>query len=155
MDTLPEFKNNEQRIKLTGIIYKSDGKTPARDVILYAYHTDSTGRYPTKGDEEGWGKRHGYIRSWIKTDESGRYTFYTFMPGSYSSNPAHIHAIILEPDGKYYYIDDYNFEGDPNLENHNDDDAKGGSGLVDLKKESDLLVAERDIILGLNVTGYK
>lgn len=155
VDTLPEFENNEPKLKLTGTIYRSDGKTPASDVILYIYHTDKTGKYPTKGNEKGWAKRHGYIRGWIKTDESGIYTFYTFKPGSYSSNPAHIHATILEPNGRYYYIEEYNFIGDPNLQNAHDDNGRGGSGLVELQKKGDLLVAERDIILGLNVPGYQ
>lgn len=154
VDTLPEFENNQPKLKLTGTIYHSDGKTPASDVILYVYHIDRTGRYPVKGNEEGWAKRHGYIRGWIKTDGSGRYNFYTLKPGSYDSNPAHIHATVLEPNGRYYYIDDYNFKGDPNLQNHHDE-FQGGSGLVELKKEGNMVVAERDIILGLNVPGYE
>lgn len=153
VDTLPGFAEAEQKLKVTGTIYLSDGKTPAQGVILYIYHTNAKGIYPTSGDETGWARRHGYLRGWIKTNAGGKYTFYTQKPGSYSRNPAHIHPIILEPDGKYYYIAEYLFEGDPNLKNGWGD--RGGSGVVKLKREGNMPVAERDIILGLNVPGYE
>lgn len=153
-DTMPDFDNTEQKLKVTGTIYQNDGETPAEGVIFYIYHTNEKGVYPTRGDETGWARRHGYIRGWIKTNSDGKYTFYTRMPGSYSRNPAHIHPTILEPNGKYYYIDEYLFKGDPNLQN-NHNSGRGGSGIVELKKEGDLLVADRDIILGLNVPGYE
>lgn len=154
-DTMPGFEENEPKLKLTGTIYKSDGETPAEDIILYIYHTNREGVYPTLGDEEGWARRHGYIRGWIKTGANGVYTFYTFKPGSYSSNPAHIHPIILEPNGYYYYIDEFRFKGDPNLDNVREYvDHRGGSGIVELEESGGLLVAERDIILRKNVDGY-
>lgn len=155
IDTLPDFKKHEPKLKVTGVIYNPDGKTPAADVIMYVYQTNPEGKYPIKGDEEGWAKRHGYIRGWIKTDSSGKYTFYTFQPGSYGSGPAHIHAVVLEPNGKYYYIDDYNFEGDPYLSKENENKNEGGSGLVKLRRAGNILLADRNIILGLNIPGYE
>jgi protocatechuate 3,4-dioxygenase beta subunit len=153
-DTLPGFEEAAEKLKVTGVIYQSDGETPAEGVIFYIYHTNDEGVYPTRGDETGWGRRHGYIRGWIQTDADGKYTFYTSKPGSYSRNPAHIHPTILEPNGKYYYIDEYLFKGDQNLRGHSGS-GRGGSGVVELKKDDDILVAERDIILGLNVPGYE
>jgi protocatechuate 3,4-dioxygenase beta subunit len=155
VDTLPDHNRYTPRLKLTGTIYRPDGKTPAPGVILYVYHTDPAGVYPKRGDESGWARRHGYIRGWIQTGADGKYTFYTFRPGSYGSGAAHIHATILEPDGKYYYIDDFNFEGDPNLNMQEEKRKRGGSGIVRLREEGDLLVAERDITLGLNVQNYE
>jgi len=155
VDTLPGFKNAEQKLKVTGTIFRPDGKTPAPDVILYIYHTDETGEYATKGDETGWARKHGYIRGWIKTDQSGKYTFYTRKPGSYGGNPAHIHPTILEPNGKYYYLNSYFFRGDPNLDEQNRGEGRGGSGIVTLRKENGMLIAERDIILGKNVPNYE
>lgn len=155
-DTLPGFEQAEQQLILRGTIFEPDGDTPAKDVILYIYHTDEQGIYATRGDESGWARRHGYIRGWIKTGADGRYAFYTRMPGSYSSNPAHIHPTILEPNGRYYYIDEVLFAGDPALENAQEIiNERGGSGIVSLKREGDMLVAERDIILGRNVPGYE
>lgn len=157
VDTLPDFNNEGQKLKLTGTIYKKDGITPAKGVILYIYHTDQKGIYATKGNETGWGKRHGYIRGWIKTGADGRYTFYTLLPGHYPdrSSPRHIHPLVLEPDGKYYYINEWHFSGDPYLTAKEiKKEPYGGSGLVTLRKEGDLWVAERDIILGLNISNY-
>lgn len=160
VDTLPDFHDEGQKIKVTGTIYQPDGKTPAEGVILYIYHTDQNGIYATKGGETGWARRHGYIRGWIKTGKDGKYSFYTLKPGAYPSRsvPAHIHPIILEPSGKYYWLGSYHFEGDPLLtERQKSPKAPrgGSSGLLSLKKEGDLWVGERDIILGKNVPGYE
>jgi protocatechuate 3,4-dioxygenase beta subunit len=156
---MPGFSSNGSRLKLTGKIYKNDGKTPAGDVILYIYHTNKKGIYEKRGDETGWGRRHGYMRGWIKTDSEGKYTFYTIKPGSYpnSKEPAHIHGIILEPNGYYYWIDEWQFKDDPLLEinKEREDKARRGSGIVELKSEENILTAERDIVLGKNVPGYK
>lgn len=153
-DTLPGFESQEPKIKVTGTIYKPDGKTPAPGVILYVYHTNRKGVYPTKGGETGWARRHGYIRGWVKTDADGRYAFYTFKPGSYSSNPAHIHPTILEPNGKYYWLGSYLFAGDPNLSGHEEPPRGGSTGVMPLQKKGDLLVGTRDIILGKNIPNY-
>ena len=159
VDTLPDFNNEGEKIQITGTIYQSDGKIPAENVILYIYHTDQDGIYPTKGNEEGWAKRHGYIRGWIKTRSDGKYTFYTLKPGTYPSGsaPAHIHPVILEPDGKYYWIEEFLFNGDPLLSG-NDANIKlprgGDSYVLTLKENDNLFIGERDIILGKNVPGY-
>ena len=160
VDTLPDFNDAGIRIKVTGTIYLNDGKTPAKDAILYVYHTDQKGIYATKNGATGWAKRHGYIRGWIKTDVDGKYTFYTLKPGIYPnrSSPAHIHATIMEPDGKYYWLGSYHFEGDTLLTKKEIDPELprgGSSGLLTLRKEGMLLVGRRDIILGKNVSDYK
>lgn len=159
VDTLPDFHQKGPKLKLKGTIYQPDGKSPAGGVILYVYHTNQEGIYPTRGGEKGWARRHGYIRGWVKTGSDGRYAFYTLKPGIYPSRtePAHVHPIILEPDGKYYWLGSYHFEGDPLLtEKERVPEApRGGSpGLVSLRKEGDLLVGERDFVLGRNVPGY-
>lgn len=157
-DTLPGFHEHEPKIKISGTIYEPDGKTPAEGVILYVYHTNREGEYATRGDEEGWARQHGYIRGWVKTGADGRYTFYTYKPGSYSRNAAHIHPVILEPNGKYYWLGSYLFEGDPNLSRRqlNQQNPRGGSdGILKLEKEGELLMDERDIILGKNMKGYE
>lgn len=158
-DTLPGYNDAGPKMEVSGTIFKPDGKTPAADVILYIYHTDREGIYPTKGDESGWAKRHGYIRGWIKTDKTGRYKFYTLRPGAYPGreNPEHIHATIKEPGISEYWIDEYLFDDDPIL-NKKERDAqqkRGGNGIIKLTKNSNgVLIAKRDIILGLNIPGY-
>lgn len=158
VDTLPEFTSAENKLIVKGTIYESDGKTPAENIILYIHHTNAEGIYPTKGNEEGWAKRHGYLRGWIKTNKNGQYTFYTQVPGSYPDrrNPAHIHPFILEPDGKYYYLSAYFFEGDPLLtDDHQEDPPRGGNGVVTLKDNGNMKLIERDFILGKGIPGYK
>jgi protocatechuate 3,4-dioxygenase beta subunit len=155
---LPGFDESDQKLVLTGTIYQNDGKTPAKDVVLYIYHTDSQGLYSTRGDEKGWGKRHGRLRGWIRTNEKGQYTFYTSRPASYpnSNNPQHIHPTIKEPGIQEYYIDEFVFADDPVLRKEELKRAqnRGGSGLLHPVLENGTWKAKKDIILGLNVPGY-
>lgn len=158
-DTLPDFEQNNPKLKLTGIVYENDERTPANNVILYIYHTDKNGIYPTKGNEKGWAKRHGYIRGWVKTDETGRYTFYTFRPASYPNriDPEHIHITVKQPNINEYYIDEFVFDDDPKLTQKERTKLKnrGGSGIVKPRLKDGILTVNRDIILGLNIPNYK
>jgi len=110
---------------INGLMYKSDKKTPAPDVILYMYHTNSNGIYPKRGDEKGNGKRHGYLRSWLRTDKEGRFRFTTIRPGSYpqSTAPAHIHMTVKEPDKDEYWINEIHFADDPFVTKENSRNA--------------------------------
>lgn len=161
VDTLPEFESAAEKLRLSGTIYESDGKTPAEGVIIYIHHTNDEGVYPTKGGEKGWEKRHGYLRGWVKTGRDGKYTFYTQVPQAYPSRsqPAHIHPYILEPDGKYYYLEGIFFEGDPLL-NPNDFPKEGewrggGTAILEFQKGQKMNSITRDIVLGKNVPGYE
>lgn len=158
VDTIPGFVIAKDKLKITGTIYKNDGKTPAKDVILYAYHTNEKGVYPKKNTSMGWEKRHGYLRGWIKTDISGKYTLYTFRPASYPNTtiPQHIHITLKEPDKNEYYIDDFYFADDPNLTDRikNRTNFRGGSGIVKPVIINSMQVANRDIILGKNIPNY-
>lgn len=159
VDTLPDFSNPGPKLKVTGTIYEPDGTTPAKGVVLYVYHTNQKGIYEAKQGATGWARRHGYIRGWVKTGADGRYTFYTLRPGHYpnSATPAHIHPIVLEPNGKYYWLGSYWFEDDPRLtEDMSDHETpRGGeNGVLKLQREDAMWVGERDIVLGLNVPDY-
>ena len=160
VDTLPDFNKKGTNIKISGTIFLPDGKTPAKNIVMYLYHTDKDGLYSRKGNETGWGKRHGYNRGWLKTGEDGKYTFYTIIPGTYpnGSDPAHIHPTILEPNGKYYWIDDFLFEGDPLITSAkmNDPTPRGGdNGVLKLVLENGILTGHRNLVLGKNIPGYK
>ena len=158
VDTLPDFNEAGPKIELSGIIYQADGKTPAAEVVLYVYHTDQKGIYPTKGNEKGWGKRHGYLRGWIKTNVNGQYKFYTLVPASYpnSSNPKHIHPTIKEPGKTEYWIDEFVFDDDPLLpdKERNRTNPVGGNGVLKTYMKDGMLRATRHITLGLNVADY-
>jgi protocatechuate 3,4-dioxygenase beta subunit len=157
-DTLPDYFDAGPKLEISGTIYQRDGKTPARDVILYIYHTDQTGIYPRKGDEKGWAKRHGYIRGWIKTGADGKYKFFTLRPGAYPGreNPEHIHPVVKEPNKNEYWIDEYLFDDDPILtqRERKNQQQRGGAGIIKTTKKNGTQIAKRDIILGLNVPGY-
>ena len=159
-DTLPDFQKQGIQIKVQGTIYKADGTTPAENVVLYVYQTNQEGIYKSREKASGWARRHGYIRTWLKTDEDGKYSFYTLKPASYpnSTEPAHIHYTLLEPNGKYYWLGSCFFEDDPFLtdrQTHPKSPRGGNSGVLSLKKEGDLLVGTRDIILGRNIPQYE
>jgi|TARA_R100000388_G_scaffold94197_1_gene80674 protocatechuate 3,4-dioxygenase beta subunit len=157
-DTLPEFTDSEPKLKITGTVYQNDGVTPAEGVILFVHQTNTEGVYPTRGDEKGWERGYGYIHGWIKTGADGKYAFYTFRPGSYGRNAAHIHPVILEPSGRYYWVEAFFFDDDPKLsdEHTNSNRPRGGSdGVLSLREEDGLLVGERDFILGKNIQNYE
>lgn len=157
IDTLPDFNENGPKLEISGVIYKKDGKTPAPGVVLYVYHTDQQGNYSRKGDEKGWGKRHGYIRGWVRTNEKGEYKLYTLRPASYpnSRNPQHIHPTIKEPGFSEYWIDEFEFADDPYLEKQvNVRPPRGGNGILTVTERDGMQRATRNIILGLNVPNY-
>ncbi|MND54039.1 Catechol 1,2-dioxygenase 1 [compost metagenome] len=159
VDTLPDFSANSPKLKVTGTVFKNDGKTPAGGVILYIYHTNRKGIYPKKGGETDWSRRHGYIRGWIKTNNNGKYTFYTFRPAHYpnSSIPEHIHIIVKEPERKEYYLDDFLFDDDPLLtkEKRQRLQNRGGSGVGLPKSQDGILTFNRNILLGMNIPNYR
>lgn len=126
---------------IEGVVYEADGETPAPDVVLYLYHTNAAGVYPRRGDETGNGRRHGYLRGWLRTDEAGRYRFTTIRPGAYPgrTEPAHVHVVVGEPGREEYYVDDFVFEGDPALTPAYRArlQGRGGSGILALTREAE------------------
>ncbi len=156
--TLPDFKETGPQMEISGTVYKADGKTPAPDVVLYIYHTNQTGHYSPKGNATGWGKRHGYIRGWVKTNAKGEYKFYTLRPAPYPGGnvASHIHPVIKEPGKSGYWIDEYVFDDDPlvNPDFRNKMPQRGGMGVIKLQNKNGILIGHRDIILGLNIPGY-
>lgn len=159
IDTLPDFNEPGPKMMISGVIYQADEKTPAKDVVLYIYHTDQDGNYSNKKNEKGWAGRHGYIRGWMKTNEKGQYKFYTLMPASYPNSTAvkHIHPTIKEPGKNEYYIDEYIFDTDPFLTPEGRKQPlqlRGGDGFIKLKTKNGILFGERNIYLGKNIPGY-
>ena len=157
---LPDWSEKGTKLAVNGVVYQADGKTPAANVVLYIYHTNQDGIYPKKGDETGWAKRHGYLRGWLKTNEKGEYKFFTLKPASYpnSTAPAHIHVTVKEPGKNEYYIDEFLFDDDPFLTSRERaaQAGRGGSGILFTKEvEPNFLKAERNIVLGKNIPGYR
>ena len=164
-DTSPGWNLSGQKLLLTGIVYQPDGKTPAPDVVIYYYQTNTEGRYLHKPEEKRsmppnqLGQTHGYIRGWVKSDKDGKYSIYTVRPGAYPQreDPAHIHLTVKEPNEiKEYYIDDAVFDDDKLLTTAKriKMENRAGSGVLRLVKKGDLAIGERNIILGLNIPDY-
>lgn len=140
-----------ERLTITGTVLHTDGNTPAPDVIIYFYHTNNKGIYPKRGNETGNGRRHGYLRGWVKTNKNGEYRVNTIRPVSYpdGTEPAHIHIAVKEPDKDEYWIDPIIFEGDPLItpEFMRRIENRGGSGIMKLIQKGNMLYGVKNIIL--------
>ena len=137
---------------LTGRVYRPDGTTPAPDVIIYVHHTNAQGVYPRRGDEKAWGRRHGYLRGWVKTNAAGEYRFETVRPAAYPgrSDPAHIHMTVKEPERREYWIDEVVFTDDPlvTAQYRAREERRGGSGILTPTRDaSGSWTVRRDIVL--------
>jgi protocatechuate 3,4-dioxygenase beta subunit len=143
-----------EKLIISGIVYLSDGKTPAKDIIVYVYHTNIDGIYPKNGNESGNGKYHGYLRGWMKTDSNGKYKFETIRPAPYHSHggePAHIHYNISGDNYPEYWLTALWFADDPRVTDEYIKSVKrsgGFSNVIELKKdETQILRGVRNIIL--------
>lgn len=142
-----------ERLILEGIVYEKDGRTVAKNVIVYAYHTNSQGLYEKKGDETGNGIRHGYLRSWAKTNNEGKYRFNTIKPAPYPSHsePAHVHMTLMREDFDEYWLDATWFKGDRLITAELTEKLTrigGFSNVIELKKnEEGIWFGKREIIL--------
>lgn len=157
IDTLPDFNEAGKKLIVSGTVFNLQGK-PAKDVIIYIYHTDQNGNYDNRNNEKGYAGRNGYIKGWMKTNEKGQYKFLTLKPVSYpnSKNPAHIHPIIKEPNTSDYWIDEFVFDDDPFLTSQElkNFQNRGGTGVLHTEERNGVLYAERNIYLGKNIPGY-
>jgi protocatechuate 3,4-dioxygenase beta subunit len=148
VDTVPDYTSKLNKIKISGTIYQSDGKTPAKDVILFIHQPNEDGDYILKRDANR--KRYVYHRAWIKTDTDGKYTFYTFIPGKYdrSKELKQIHRTIKEPGKEAYELVSFFFDDDPLLpELTLACRARAVGSMLRLQKQDSMYVATRDIKL--------
>jgi protocatechuate 3,4-dioxygenase beta subunit len=145
---------------IEGTVFDTRGR-PVKGVIVYAYHTNAQGVYPT--DEQFRGQaafRHGRLRAWVQTDETGRYTFDTIRPAPYPNTdlPAHVHMHVIEVGRCTYYIDDLMFEDDPLLTPlmlARLTLGRGGSGVARPRQgAAGVQLVTRDIVLGQRINGY-
>jgi len=148
-----------ERMEIAGQVFRKDGKTPAKDIILYIYHTDATGNYsPAAGQTEA--RRNGHLRGWARTDASGHFTIASIRPAPYPGRgiPAHIHILVKEPGKTLYYIDEIRFDDDPlnTPEERSKTKRRGGDLLIHLTKDlHQVWQGSVKITLGLNIPGYK
>lgn len=158
VDTSAGWHEPGQRLQVRGRVFQADGKTPASGILLYYWQTGHDGLYSYGAGMPDGARRHGHIRGWIRTDRDGRYSLYTNRPAPYpgASIPAHIHMVVKEEGMSEYYIDDFEFDDDKFLTSaeRNKRSARGGSGILRPENVDGVQVAERNIILGMNIPGH-
>lgn len=160
VDTSAGWFETGQKLIVSGTVFKIDSKSPAPNVIVYYHHTDNDGYYSARNDKPENQTRHGHLRGWVKTDETGKYTIYTIRPAPYPNGdiPAHIHWLIKEPDiENEYWVDDLVFDDDKLLapyRRNNSFENRGGSGIVQVVQRNDVQIARHDFVLGLNIPYY-
>ena len=147
------------RMNINGIVFKPDGKTPAKDIVLYIYHTDASGLYTPAKDQVN-SKRHGRLRGWAKTNERGQFRINSIRPAAYPRDniPAHIHIFVKEPGKTLYYIDEVWFDDDTLVtsEMKRKAEQRGGDLLIHLSRNSKKIwIGDLTIILGKNIPNYK
>lgn len=148
-DTIPDFRSKTNKLKLTGTVFLSDGVTPAKDVIVFIEQPDENGDFDLRrsGDE-----RYVFHRSWVKTDEDGKYTFLTFVPGNDRryNQMQQIFPIIKEPKKSEIQLEPLLFNDDPLLTKRCRKrlQKKGHtSRILTTNKVDGILVAQKDIVL--------
>jgi len=147
---LSKKSDRDEPMVISGTVYNPDGKTPAPNVLIYFYHTDSEGYYNRKRDGE---PLHGHFRGWMLTDAKGRYEFSSIRPAAYPERKfaAHVHMTLTGKNFREESIDSILFEGDPLISREERQTAgrKGGfNPIVKLEKgASGIWQATRDIQL--------
>ncbi|MGZ5473055.1 MAG: dioxygenase family protein [Thermoanaerobaculia bacterium] len=131
-----------ERLVLSGTVYRADGRTPAANVVLLAYHTNAKGIYPQRSNSD----ERGSLQGRLQTDAKGRYRIDTIRPGGYPGNvaPAHIH-LVVQPEGKReYYIDEVVFDDDPRV---NAVRGRKGFAVVKVVKRNGVWAGTHNIVL--------
>lgn len=112
---LSKKSDKDEPMIISGTIFQPDGKTPAPNVLIYFYHTDSDGYYGRGGEV-----RDGHFRGWMLTGADGKYEFSSIKPAPYPSrtDAAHVHMTLAGLNFKEDSINTILFEGDPLIKEH-------------------------------------
>ncbi|WP_191963429.1 hypothetical protein [Pseudotamlana haliotis] len=149
VDTIPDYLTQNNKLKITGTIYESDGVTIAKNILLFIEQSDENGDFQLRRYNK---KRYVKHRGWVRTDDKGQYTLYTFIPGSsmYGNDPKQIHPILKEPNKPEYKIEPFLFDDDPRLTDKCRElvEQTNPRRILKLDKKEGVYVTTRDIILG-------
>lgn len=132
--TLAPASEPGERMTVTGIVRRADGRTPVGGVTVYAYQTNRQGAYARDRGARGLASLHGRLRGWAVTTADGSYTLQTIRPGPYpgGAQPQHIHLEVMPPGAIACEIDPVEFTDDPLLTRAQraERPGYGGSGIV-------------------------
>jgi protocatechuate 3,4-dioxygenase beta subunit len=137
------------RMAVAGRVLSSTGQ-PIRNASIYAYQTDSGGRY-IPGGVGAQGSDRPTIFGYMRSDANGNYSFTTIKPGSYpnSRNPGHIHFEVSAP-GHESRVYEIVFEGDPFISDNFRAQARqpfGGVEIVAERRAGNVIQIAHDIRL--------
>ena len=145
---LSKKSDKDEVMIISGTVFQPDGKTPAPNVLIYFYHTDSEGYYGRQGEV-----RDGHFRGWLLTDTQGRYEFQSIKPAPYPNRTeaAHVHMTLTGKNFKEDSINSILFEGDSFIKDQERNSVgKWGepNPILKLEKGADgVLRGKRDIRL--------
>ena len=101
-------------VNLKGSVFDEDCNTPLEGACVEIWHCNTEGDYDNKSDKF-------LQRAKWYTDEQGKYSFKTILPGKYLNGsqyrPAHIHCRVTSKNNKELISQLY-FQGDPHIANH-------------------------------------
>lgn len=131
-----------ERLVLSGTVYRADGRTPAPNIVLLAYHTDAKGVYPQRNSSDERGALQGRLR----TDAKGRYRIDTIRPGGYPGrvDPAHIHLVLERPGKPDVYPPEIIFDDDPRTSAYR---GRQGFAVVKVVKRNGAWEGTHDVVL--------
>lgn len=135
---LTRKSDEDETMIISGTVFQPDGTTPAPNILIYFYHTDSDGYYGRGNGEV----RHGHFRGWMVTGANGKYEFSSVKPAPYPNRTeaAHIHMTLTGKNFKEDSIDSILFEGDKFITTRERETAgkKGGfNPILKLEKGAD------------------
>jgi protocatechuate 3,4-dioxygenase beta subunit len=98
-----------ERLTVSGVVVRPDGSA-VRGASLYVYQTDAEGYYGVKPASDN---RNPRLKLFLRSSETGSWSFETIRPGSYPGSrvPGHIHFEVSGP-GAAPRIFEIVFEGD-------------------------------------------
>ena len=159
-----------KRLMLSGTVYGPDCKQPISQALLDFWQADDAGRYDMPKFGQTYTPNQEYrLRRQVLTDEKGRYSIETIVPGRYKiptegpgieaswagiTRPAHIHFLAAAP-GYKSLISQLYFEGDPFIEKDPWANGKETGGhpspnklkLANVKQDGSVVSSTFDIIL--------